>query len=1036
MGDADIMIQRTGPDPKLRELLIIWEETRERGESLTVDRLCRDCPELADELARQIQALRDWDPLTPGLAAPSTRSCGPSTQALDSAPASACVTVRLSDLHFHDQGGLGTIYKARHKDLPRDVALKFIRPDRADDPQCSKRLLREARITARLEHPGIVPIYGLGRDESGNPCYAMRFVEGTTLEQAIDQYHARQDQGRERQSAGTDREFRALLQRFKSACTTVGYAHSRGVLHRDIKPANIMLGPFDETLVLDWGLGKILAGDDAEVPREPEQRPSLFSSGPDELETCGVIGTPGFMSPEQHAGQWENVGRSSDIFGLGATLYVLLTGKRPFDGGGPGEIAARLERGAFAPPRQVRPEVPRPLEAICLKAMALAPQDRYRSAIDLADDLEDWISDEPVRAWTEPWHVRARRWTRRHRTVVTAGAVAALLAMIGLIAILVQQDRSNRHLAARNEELRQSRARAERRVELALKAIDQFRGAVADNPQLKLRPEFAPLRRGLLRAPQEFYRRIQQDIEDSHDTSPEAWTGLASVIVRLAEITAEIDSRPGAIHAYQEGLAVIDRLLVERPDADVLRAMQGRVLLELGKLQRDEGNLPDAVARQERALRIFEALCGDQPEAADRRIDLAGACDEVGMTYGRAARLGEAEARFEQARKILENLQDQPVQGTKHLGRLAQVYNHLGIAHRNSGRLDQALALYERALVIQAQLARERPADPWIRSNLAAFHYNIGNLRRDAGTSGAIECYERANEILEPLVRDYRSMVDFRMMYARSLGNLAMLTSSWQTEVRAIPAYTRVADLQREGVELHPGVVRFRLDLATTLFHLARAHIEVDQPRDALRHAREGTETLESVLSTDTDTTGQVRSLLGRTWQKRAEALVALGDEKEAVEALRAAIREQGKAFEPGHRSDDFAALLFEHHYHLVAVHCLRGQAQDAAASLEAMEPLWSDDPAILFSQVRETARGWYDASGREAGRTRRTGTATQLYGALLVTMLERSREAGFRDFSRLIHDPAFEPFRAREDFQRLLLRMMDLAFPIEALSR
>jgi tetratricopeptide (TPR) repeat protein len=221
--------------------------------------------------------------------------------------------------------------------------------------------------------------------------------------------------------------------------------------------------------------------------------------------------------------------------------------------------------------------------------------------------------------------------------------------------------------------------------------------------------------------------------------------------------------------------------------------------------------------------------------------------------------------------------------------------------------------------VIQAQLARERPADPWIRSNLAAFHYNIGNLRRDAGTSGAIECYERANEILEPLVRDYRSMVDFRMMYARSLGNLAMLTSSWQTEVRAIPAYTRVADLQREGVELHPGVVRFRLDLATTLFHLARAHIEVDQPRDALRHAREGTETLESVLSTDTDTTGQVRSLLGRTWQKRAEALVALGDEKEAVEALRAAIREQGKAFEPGHRSDDFAALLFEHHYHLVA---------------------------------------------------------------------------------------------------------------------
>ena len=157
------------------------------------------------------------------------------------------------------------IYKARHQDLPRDVALKFIRQDRSDDPQCSKRFLREAQITARLEHPGIVPIYGLGRDETGNPCYAMRFVEGTTLEQAIKQYHAQRGSRPRAVLPGHGPNIPALLQRFKSACTTVGYAHSRGVLHRDIKPANIMLGPFDETLVLDWGLGKIIASDAAET---------------------------------------------------------------------------------------------------------------------------------------------------------------------------------------------------------------------------------------------------------------------------------------------------------------------------------------------------------------------------------------------------------------------------------------------------------------------------------------------------------------------------------------------------------------------------------------------------------------------------------------------------------------------------------------------------------------------------------------------------------------------------------------------------
>ena len=338
------------------------------------------------------------------------------------------VTLQLSGLHFHDRGGLGVIYKARHRDLPRDVALKFIRQDRSDDPQCTKRFLREARITARLEHPGIVPIYGVGRDETGNPCYAMRFVKGTTLEQEIKQYHAERAHEHKRSSLETDRGFRALLQRFKSACTTIGYAHSRGVLHRDIKPGNIMLGPFDETLVVDWGLGKIIASDAAETEAAgtDDQETLLPSPGSDELQTFGVIGTPGFMSPEQHAGHGAKVGPASDIYALGATLYVLLTNRSPFDGRVPGEIAANVMRGKFIPPRQVKPKIPRPLEAICLKAMSLAPGDRYTSAIDLAGDLDDWMTNEPVSAWREPWRVRARRWMSRHRTLVATGAVAPL----------------------------------------------------------------------------------------------------------------------------------------------------------------------------------------------------------------------------------------------------------------------------------------------------------------------------------------------------------------------------------------------------------------------------------------------------------------------------------------------------------------------------------------------------------------------------------------------------------------------------------
>ena len=141
IGEAAIMIQQANNDLKLRELLIAWEEARERGESLTVERLCRDCPELADELGPQIQALRDWDRLTPESVAQSSDSSEAAAPALACAPASACLTIRMSDLRFHDRGGLGVIYKARHQDLPRDVALKFIRQDRSDDPQCSKRFL-------------------------------------------------------------------------------------------------------------------------------------------------------------------------------------------------------------------------------------------------------------------------------------------------------------------------------------------------------------------------------------------------------------------------------------------------------------------------------------------------------------------------------------------------------------------------------------------------------------------------------------------------------------------------------------------------------------------------------------------------------------------------------------------------------------------------------------------------------------------------------------------------------------------------------
>jgi eukaryotic-like serine/threonine-protein kinase len=256
----------------------------------------------------------------------------------------------------------------------------------------------------------------------------MRFVTGTTLKTAIAEYHAtRQSQPRKRrQPLRRDVLFRALLQRFKSACVTVAYAHSRGFLHRDLKPEHILLGDFDVTSVVDWGLTKPCG--DSEVTPYPTtladwQKPAC------ELRTEIGIGTLGFASPEQQAGDWGRVGPASDVFSLGATMYVLLCGVPPFPGSSAAEVLEKVERGDTVPPSCRNGEIPCRLEAICMKALALQPEDRYASAQDLADDIECWLADAPVTAYPERLGIRICRWIDRQRItlfMIVAAAVSGL----------------------------------------------------------------------------------------------------------------------------------------------------------------------------------------------------------------------------------------------------------------------------------------------------------------------------------------------------------------------------------------------------------------------------------------------------------------------------------------------------------------------------------------------------------------------------------------------------------------------------------
>ena len=274
----------------------------------------------------------------------------------------------------HARGGLGEVYVARDEELRREVALKQIQDRYARDPNSRARFLAEAEITGKLEHPGVVPVYGLGQDPDGRPFYAMRFVRGETLKEAITRFHEADVPGRDPGERAL--ALRQLLGRFLDACNTIAFAHSRGILHRDLKPDNILLGPYGETLVVDWGLAKRAgAPGGADAMEDEAIGPELPQAG-DVTLPGSPIGTPAYMSPEQASGRLDLIGPASDVYGLGATLYCLLAGRAPFEGRSFASVVQQARRGEFPPPRQAKREVPPALEAVCLKAMATDPAGR------------------------------------------------------------------------------------------------------------------------------------------------------------------------------------------------------------------------------------------------------------------------------------------------------------------------------------------------------------------------------------------------------------------------------------------------------------------------------------------------------------------------------------------------------------------------------------------------------------------------------------------------------------------------------------
>ena len=294
------------------------------------------------------------------------------------------------------RGGQGVVYRAHQKSLNRTVALKVIGLGPWATEAHLKRFRREAEAAANLDHPFIVPIHEVG--ERDGCCYfSMNFIEGGQLDEVV---------------RGAPMSIRQAAELIAKVARTVHYAHEHGILHRDIKPGNILLDTKGEPHLTDFGLARLVEAEST-VTR-----------------TLEAMGTPSYMAPEQAAGNNAAVSKATDVYGLGAVFYELLTGHPPFAGGTTFETVRLVLDTEPRAPRLINPKVDRDLSTICLKCLEKDPQRRYSSALALAEDLEHWLKHEPIQAKPSGFFTHGRKWVRRNPAVAALSASLVALAVV------------------------------------------------------------------------------------------------------------------------------------------------------------------------------------------------------------------------------------------------------------------------------------------------------------------------------------------------------------------------------------------------------------------------------------------------------------------------------------------------------------------------------------------------------------------------------------------------------------------------------
>jgi tetratricopeptide (TPR) repeat protein len=762
----------------------------------------------------------------------------------DPAPAGAAPETTLhpvaAELYGRDKeiarGGMGRIVAAEDRRLGRRVAIKELLEPAGDH---LSRFQREALITARLQHPGIVPVYEAGKWPTGEPFFAMKLVSGRPLDKVLAETTRLEDR-------------LALLPRLAAACDAIAYAHSQRVIHRDLKPGNVLIGDFGETVVIDWGLAKDLDADEgldsgtrAPRPKTPTQ------SGSATLTVAGaVMGTPAYMSPEQARG--ETVDQRGDVFALGAMLYHLLAGVPPYTARTATDVIAAAAVGKVVPLMHREKRAPRELVAIVERAMQPLAVDRYPTAAGLADELRRFLTGQLVDAHRYTALQRVGRFVKRHRAAVTISVVAVAGFVVGgTIAV--------RNVMRARDEAQHAERVAVNREAAAKRLIDYMFDDMKTRLSAAGRLDVLA---GLGAEVRQYYTTLSRVPGGMPRDDQQRWAQAMELIGQAEKVSGKPDQ---ALATWREAR---DRLqkLVDRgnmPSEHKLRQMIARLDFETAEIFHERGQLPEETARLAAAKQEYDDLLKSDPTSVELLLGAADSHDNLGDLERNEGKVAQAFEEYSEAKAERERATSQGNgKVTEEKMALSTSHLKLGSVYQNRGESATALEEYKKSLKLREELLAVTPDDVNLQQRVLDVVDALAELDRQVGKDGeAIASYREALPVTEALVRRDPTNTEWARQRGNVLADLGFALIDSGAFRDGLVSLSDAISAQKELLARDPKSARYRVDLSRSYTRYGDGALALGQTDDAIGWYKKALDLRKDLLDADPKSVPYRRSL-------------------------------------------------------------------------------------------------------------------------------------------------------------------------------